>query len=352
MTTAPEQPDGKRDGQLRVRLKDVAELAGVSVKTVSNVVNGYTHVSPRMREHVQRAIDSLGYRPNMTARGLRGGRSGVIALAVPELDVPYFAELSRLVVNAAEERGWTVLIDQTGGAAEREQVVVAGIRDHLVDGVIFSPLALAGADLSDGAGHTPMVLLGERIHHGPADHVMIDNVAAAHDATMHLIGQGRRQIAAIGTQLVEAGATARQRLSGYYQALTEAGQPVQPELIAPARAYHRADGAAAMLSMLDSHTLPDAVFCFNDPLALGALRALHMRGVRVPDDIAVIGFDDIEDGRYSTPTLSTIAPDKQQIARVAVELLARRIEGGERDVEPQEIQADYELVVRESTRSG
>ncbi len=349
MTTAPERPGRNRGSQTRIRLKDVAERAGVSVKTVSNVVNGYTHVSPRMREHVQRAIDALGYRPNMTARGLRGGRSGVIALAVPELDVPYFAELSRLVVSAAEERGWTVLIDQTGGTVPREQIVVAGIRDHLVDGVIFSPLALAGADLSGGDGRTPMVLLGERIHHGPADHVMIDNVAAARDATLHLVGQGRRRIAAIGTQRVAAGATARQRLSGYHKALTEAGLPVQPELIAPARAYHRADGAAAMLSMLDDPTPPDAVFCFNDPLALGALRALHTRGVRVPDDVAVIGFDDIEDGRYSIPTLSTIAPDKQQIARVAVELLARRIDG-DRDAEPQEIRADYELVVRESTR--
>ena len=140
--SAPSPDDRRRAG-----LKDVARLAGVSVKTVSNVVNDYEHVTPKTRARVEQAIKELNYRPNLSARNLRKGRSGIIALAVPELDIPYFAELARLIVTAAEERGLTVLIDQTGGNREREQLVAEGIRDHLIDGLIFSPLALTADDL-------------------------------------------------------------------------------------------------------------------------------------------------------------------------------------------------------------
>ena len=130
-----------------VGLKDVARRAGVSIKTVSNVVNGYAHVRPDTRTRVNEAIDALGYRPNLTARGLRGGRTGVIALAVPDLTSPYFAEIAEGVIEAAEQLGWTVLIDQTDGRRERELLVLHGIRGHLIDGVVFSPLALGDEDL-------------------------------------------------------------------------------------------------------------------------------------------------------------------------------------------------------------
>jgi len=124
-------------------LKDVAARAGVSIKTVSNVVNGYVHVAPETRARVQAAIDALGYVPNPTARRLRGGRSGVIALAVPELRSPYFAELAGHIVAAAAPRGWTVLIEQTGGRGDRERDLVARLRRHAIDGIILSPVALA-----------------------------------------------------------------------------------------------------------------------------------------------------------------------------------------------------------------
>ncbi|MFC4106712.1 LacI family DNA-binding transcriptional regulator [Micromonospora zhanjiangensis] len=333
---------------MRHRLKDVAERAGVSVKTVSNVVNGYLHVRPDTRARVQEAIAELNYRPNLSARNLRRGRTGVIALAVPELDLPYFAELARHVVTAAAERGWTVLIDQTGGSHEQERMVVAGIRDHMIDGLILSPLALTGEDLAGGADGTPMVLLGERVDHGPADHVVIDNVAAARAATAHLVGLGRRRIAAIGAQRTAEGASARLRLAGYRAALEAAGIAVDDRLVAPAAAWHRADGAAAMRTLLTTGVRPDAVFCFNDTLALGALRTLHESGLRVPEDVAVAGFDDIEDGRFAIPTLSTITPDKERIARLAVDLLAARLDG-DRDAPAQALTAPHRLTPREST---
>ena len=308
-------------------LKDVAARAGVSIKTVSNVVNGYPHVAPDTRARVQAAIEALGYVPNPAARQLRSGRSGVIALAVPELQSPYFAEIAGLIVQAAERRSWTVLIDQTDGQVQRERDLVAGLRRHAIDGLIFSPLALAVEDLAQRTD-TPMVLLGERVWHGPADHVAIDNTAAAADATGHLCALGRRRIAAIGVQEAPSAVTAHQRLAGYRAALAQAGVHRDPALEVAVDGFHRGDGAVAMARLLDSGDPPDAVFCFNDLLALGAIRALLSRGVAVPADVAVIGFDDIEDGRFSTPTLSTIAPDAPRIAELAVDLLAERLRGG------------------------
>ncbi|SCE70660.1 transcriptional regulator, LacI family [Micromonospora marina] len=275
----------------------------------------------------------------------------MIALAVPELDIPYFAELARHVLTAAADHGWTVLIDQTGGGSEQERKAASGIGDHMIDGLILSPLALTADHLAALAG-LPIVLLGERIDHGladhgPADHVMVDNVAAAREITAHLIGLGRRRIAAIGSQRTPEGASARLRLAGYTAALAEAGIAYDDRLVAPAPAWHRAGGAAAVRNLLTEGVRPDAVFCFNDTLALGALRALHEVGLRVPEDVAVAGFDDIEDGRFSIPTLTTVAPDKERIARLAVELLAGRL-GPDRDSPPRELVTPHHLALRES----
>lgn len=336
---------GRRGG---VSLRDVAERAGVSIKTVSNVVHGYVHVSPATRTRVQAALDEMSYRPNLAARTLRSARTGLIALAVPELDVPYFAELARHVVREAERHGWTVLIDQTDGQLEREQQVMNGMRAHLIDGVIFSPLAAGRAELSDREDRTPIVLLGERVYDGPFDHVAIDNVAAARVAVDHLVSLGRRRVGAIGEQNRPSSGMARLRSQGYVQALTAAGLQVDPARVVPTDSYHRADGAAAMARLLENDPDVDAVFCFNDLLALGAIRLLHERGVAMPGDVAVVGFDGIDEGRFSTPSLTTVRPDKEQIARLAVDLLAARLDGSDTQG-PRELTASFELVVREST---
>jgi DNA-binding LacI/PurR family transcriptional regulator len=336
---------------LPARLKDVAVLAGVSVKTVSNVVNDYPHVRAATRARVQEAIEKLGYRPNMTARNLRSGRSGVIALAVPELDAPYFAELAHHVVGAAMERGWTVLVDETGqtlhrGLRERERSAVAGIRGQLIDGVILSPLALDETDLTR-YGSVPLVLLGERLGSHLADHVAIDNRAAAAAATQHLLDIGRRRIAVIGTQAPPFGHSARQRLQGYRAALRAAGIRYDESLIVPALEWRRVNGLAGVRGLLQLPSPPDGLFCFNDLLALGAIRGLIEAGRRVPQDVAVVGFDDIEEARFSMPTLTSVSPDKVAIAREAVAHLARRLSEGA--ASPAEVIVDYTLQCREST---
>jgi DNA-binding LacI/PurR family transcriptional regulator len=337
-----------------VRLSDVAGRAGVSVKTVSNVVHGYAHVRPETRARVQQIIDELGYQPNLTARGLRQGRTGLVALAVPILSQPYFAELASAVVAEAAELGWTVLVDQTDGKPEREREAAAGLRGHLIDGLILSPVSLEVGELSRSQADIPLVLLGERDGPGLVDHVGVDNVAAASAATAHLLGRGGRRVAAIGLQGPEhsASGVAALRRRGYETTLVDAGHRVDPVLAPQVDGYGRAHGAAAMRTLLDLRDPPDAVFCFNDTLALGALRTLADRGVRVPQDVAVVGFDDIEETRYSVPTLTTMAPDKRAIARAAVRLLAERIDGPSDLVDPlppRDIRIPHQLVVREST---
>jgi DNA-binding LacI/PurR family transcriptional regulator len=335
-------------------LKDVAGRAGVSIKTVSNVVNGHPSVRPETRARVQRALDELGYRPNLSARQLRGGRTGLIALAVPEISLPYFAELAELIVAQATVRGWTVLIEATHGERGAERNAVQGIRSHLVDGMILSPLGLRGGDVEQRRETTPLVLLGERLTDLAVDHVMIDNEAAARAVTSHLAaGLGRRRVAAIGAQPHIKEGTATPRLRGYREALARAGLPYDHELVVPVERYHRADGAAAMARLLDAPSPPDAVFCFNDTLALGALRMLLQRGARVPGDIALAGFDDIEDARFCTPSLTTIAPDKQRIAELAIALLDTRIGearlGTGQPTAPKTAFTDFSLLIREST---
>lgn len=183
-----------------VSLKDVALRAGVSVKTVSNVVNDYPHVTPSTRRRVQQAIDELGYRPNLTARHLRKGRTGIITLAVPELGNPYFAEVAGAVIDAAARHELTVLLDHTAGLREKEVLVSQGFRSHVIDGLILSPIRLESEDLLTRPEGPPMVLLGEREYDAPYDHIMIDNVGAARTAVRHLLDIGRRRIAFLGAR--------------------------------------------------------------------------------------------------------------------------------------------------------
>jgi DNA-binding LacI/PurR family transcriptional regulator len=308
-------------------LKDVAAHAGVSIKTVSNVANGNPCVAPATRARVLTSIAALNYRPNLGARHLRKARVGVLALAIPEVMVSYFAEIAHAIIGAAATHSYTVLIDHTGGDRTNETLAAHGLRPHLIDGVILSPLALEMDDLQPDHVGVPIVLLGERLYGSPWDHVVIDNMAAARLATAHLLSLGRRRVAVIGAQEQVSGETSRIRLRGYREALTAAGYEIDPALIAATPWFHRADGAVAMQQLLALDAPPDAVFCFNDLLALGAMRTLHESGVHIPDDIAVVGFDDIREAQVASPALTTVRQSLQDMGRTMARMLLDRIDG-------------------------
>lgn len=334
-----------------VTLRAVAEHAGVSVRTVSNVVNGFHHVSPHMRARVQAALDELNYRPNLLARGLRQGRTGIIALLVPEISVAYFGELAHEIVERAGQLGMTVLIDETGGLPSREvELVDIAAQSRWVDGLLLSSLGLDGPALAGLRSVVPLVLLGERTAESAHDHVGIDNVLAARTATEHLIGQGRRRIVAVGGADHPDDATSCLRLRGYRAALSDAGIPTSAEFFAPTVDYSRRSGSDAVRDLLARDHVPDALLCFNDELALGAMRELYAQGVRVPVDVAVVGFDDGQAAQYSIPALTSVAPDKAHIAGAALEMLLDRIGGS--DAKPRAVRVGHELKKRESSSVG
>lgn len=327
----------------RTTLKDVAKRVGVSAKTVLNVVNGTGWVTDELAARVRVAIDELGYRPNVAARNLRSGRSGMITVALPDLSQPYFAELASDLVRAAQERSITVLVNQTDGQDEAERRIAEGTDLPAMDGVILSPLALTAADLESREDSTPLILLGEHIGTTALSHVTVDNTAAARAAVEHLVSLGKRRIAAIGSQPNGPNETSLLRLEGYRRALAEAGIAEDPALIAPVADYQRAEGARAARRLIEQGVDFDAIFAFNDLLALGALSTLNSFGLRVPLDVALIGFDDIEEASYSTPALSSVAPDKRALARTALELLfAETPEHGETSI-------PFTIAVRAST---
>jgi DNA-binding LacI/PurR family transcriptional regulator len=333
---------------MSVTLRDVARVAGVSFKTVSNVINDHPHVSESTRVRVLAAIAELDYRPNRSARSLRSGRMGAIGLAVPELSLSYFAELADEVITAADERDVVVLIEQTGGDRRRELEVLHGSRRQLTDGLLFSPLALGSDDVAQLDVPYPMVLLGERIFNGPVDHVTMENVAGARAATELLIDRGCTRIAVIGAHAGEVLGSASLRVQGYREAIDVHGLPYLPELMVDAGPWHRINGAEAMRSLLARGVEFDGVFALNDALALGALRVLREHGVTVPDEVSIIGFDDVDEGRYSLPSLSTIDPGRREIARIAVDLLLDRLDGVVAGP-PRELRSAFRLVERESS---
>ena len=332
-------------------MHDVARMAGVSIKTVSNVVNDFPHVRPSTRERVLNAIAELDYRPNLSARGLRSGKTGVIGLAIPELRQNYFAELADSIIRAAEKYKVAVVVDQTGSTREGELAALSGRPLRLTDGLLFSPEQLGQDDVAELNVPYPLVLLGERIFNGPTDHVTMHNVAAARAATEHLIGIGRRRIAVIGGHPIhqEDTRSANLRITGYREALDAAGIPYDPRLVRLAAPWHRENGVAAIRELMADGVEFDSVFTLNDTLGLGALRALGEAGVRVPEEVALIGFDDIDEARFSVPSMSSVNPGRDEIAEVAVRLLIERINEKGEPAPPRQVLAGYSVVGREST---
>lgn len=329
-------------------LHDVAALAGVSFKTVSNVINDYPHVRESTRQRVLDAIERLDYRPNVTARSLRLGRTGVIGLAVPELALPYFAELAAEVISAAEKRGLVVLTEQTNLSRGREMDALTGPRRLITDGLILSARELTDADVELLLSNGPLVLLGEALFPDTVDHVTMRNVAAARAATEYLIGLGHRNIAVIGADPDRSQGSAALRMQGYRAGLAAHGIPFDPRLVGVAPRWQRLAGSLAMQQVLRSGAELEAVFAFNDTLAFGAMHALDEAGLRVPGDVSVIGFDDIDEASYSVPTLTSVDAGRRQIAEIAVDRLVRRIADPASSSE--RIEVDFSIVERESAR--
>jgi LacI family transcriptional regulator len=329
----------------RVRISDVAARAGVSKTTVSHVLSGNRPVAAATRERVLDAIEALGFRPDGIARSLRTRRSHMVALIVPNIGNPYYTVLARGLDRGIDGTEYRVVICNTEGRHEQELEYVVDMCDRRVDGIVLDSFTLSDASIREIAGSgVPVVWIGaETLEHPGVDTVKADDEHGAYEATTHLMQRGRTRIGMIeGTP-----GSGTPRNDGYRRALRDAGLEVNAALIRHGE-WTRAGGARAAHAMLAADERPDAIFCANDLMAIGVLDVLRDDGCRVPEDVALAGFDDIEAAAMVTPPLTTVTNPAFETGRAAGELLATRMVGGY-DGEPRHLVLPCELVVRAST---
>lgn len=333
-----------------VTMSDVARAAGVSVMTVSNVINGHRHVSEETRRKVTEAIDRLGYRMNLAARSLRSGVTGVIGLAVPDLDQPYYGQLAALLIAEARRRGYRVVVERTGASLEGEAEALAHSRLRLYDGLIIATVEVGDAEAGALFADYPVVTLGERISTAAAvDHVGMANYEGAREATRHLLEIGCRRVASVGGRTDGTPGAATLRTSGYLAALGEADLAVDQRLVVPCP-FTREGGTAAVRRLVEDDVPFDGVMCMTDTLAVGVLRALADLGIAVPGRVPVIGFDDVPEAAFAVPSLSTVAPGHAEMVNAALDMLVERVRGTRPEGVHRQFTGPHRLVVRESTR--
>ncbi len=327
---------------------DVARKAGVSPSTVSYVINGGPRpVSEATREKVLRAIAELGYRPNAVARSLRRQRTSILGLIIPDIINPYFAQVAQGIEAAAFERDFTVVFCHTNYNLHQELTYIDHLFVERAAGVIWIPATGDPAPAQKLMQYgIPTVVVDREIEKVSFPSVVADNFRGGYLATQYLISLGHERIACIVRPVRLS--HSQDRLQGYLKALEDNHLPVDERLIASG-GYRLENGYQSMQELLSVDPPPTAVFTYNDIMAIGALRALKEKGVRVPQDFSVVGFDDIPEAAYSCPALTTVRQEKYEMGAQSVALLQRLINGETFDEVPK-VAVGVELVIRESTR--
>ncbi|GER17722.1 LacI family DNA-binding transcriptional regulator [Variovorax boronicumulans] len=329
-------------------IKDVALQAGVSVTTVSHVVNDTRHVSAKVRERVELAIRELGYVPNAMARSLKSNTTSTLGMLIPNSSNPYFAEIVRIVEDRCFGAGYTLVLCNTDDEPRRQSVYLQVLAERRIDGLI---VVSTGADEDDSLAtqlrglRIPTVLVDREIADPACDLVETAHMQGGLLAVRHLLSLGHKRIACIGGPL---GVTSsEQRIEGWRMALAETGSAPNADALLWRGGFTSQGGYEAMHAILRTEQKPSAVFVCNDLMAIGALRAAHESGVRVPDELSIVGFDDIELSAYTSPPLTTVAQPKERIGALAVDMLLERMGGKRRDARKVVLQP--ELRVRAST---
>ena len=327
------------------KIEDVARQAGVSTATVSRVLSGKPYVSDDLRERVMSAVQDLNYRPSRVARSLRVQRSSIIGLIVSDIQNPFFTSVVRAVEDTAYQHKFSVFLCNSDENSEKETMYVELMVAEHVAGVILSP-TLGQNDIYRHLAEAgvPAVAIDRRVTNVDIDTVLVDNVGAARQAVLHLLEMGHRRIGAvIGTPVSSTG---EERLRGYVEALQVYGIAVEPELIR-AGAPRIATGHDFANELLTLPQPPSAIFTGNNLLTLGALSAIHARGLRIPDDIGIAAFDEMEWMYFVKPALTVVAQPTYELGRRAVDLLLLRMEDPDRPY--QEVVLEAALHIRESS---
>jgi LacI family transcriptional regulator len=308
-----------------ITINDVARFAGVSRATVSRVLNNQAYVADDVRTRVQAAMDTLGYHPSRTARRMRAMSSDLVGLIIPDIQNTLFQALVRGVEDAAYAQNMNVVLCNTDDIPDKQKVYVrlmqaeqaAGlivVPTHPNDGAMLEPVRNAGI---------PIILLDRDVNNFEADSIRVDNVRGALLAARHLITLGYQRIALIaGTQYLTPG---RERLQGFYDAMHERGIEIDQALVKVGN-FKIENGYELALELMNAAAPPDAIFASNNLMTLGALRALHELGLRVPQDVALVGFDDMPWAEDLNPPLTAVSQPGYEIGQQAVQLLLKRIE--------------------------
>lgn len=330
----------------RVTIREIADLAGVSVATVSRVMNGRDDVSPETRELVQRIVRERGYTASRTARGLSAGRTGLIGATVPLVYPAYFSFILSGAAEALYERDMRLVLCPTRHEHDREVTLLERMMQGTTDGGLLILPQESPAELEHlvEAGYRfvvvdPLQPLSERVPSVSAAHS-----AGADAAVKHLLSLGHRRIAAITGP--RGWIATEERVRGFHAALAAAGILAEPELVVDAD-FEIDPGQKAARRLLDLHDPPTAIFAFNDNAAIGILNVARRRGLRVPEDLSVVGFDDTFQATIVTPQLTTVRQPLAELGRLGVSLLMRLIEGQRLDA--LRIELATTLVVRDST---
>jgi LacI family transcriptional regulator len=329
-------------------MRDVAHRANVSIATVSHVINKTRPVSSELRERVYAAMEALGYERNVVARALRSKQSLTIGVIVPDSTNPFFAEVMRGIEDVSLAREYSVILCDTRGDLATEELHTRNLVAKQVDGIIY---------IAAGKGYThiekliarslPVVLVERDPLEMAADAVLISNFDGGYAATSYLTGLGHRRVACITgpSRLTLRG----DRLEGYRRAMEDAGLRVQEQMVQGGD-FSCGSGYRAAKTLLALPQRPTAIFAFNDLMALGVLRAAHEAGLQVPDQLSVIGFDDIYLASFAMPALTTIRLPKHEMGRQAADMLLRRIDDGLHPSQRQQL--PIELIVRRSTAAS
>lgn len=327
-------------------LKDVAREADVSVSTVSRVFNTPEKVHPGTEEHVRKTADRLGYQPSRVARRLRieKGEANLIGLVIPDIQNPFFADVTRGVEDVARDHDYTLILGNSDEDPDKQRLALNTLETEDVDGVIVPPVSKTDPEVKRLVeGSIAVVCVDRRIDNVRVDTIVSDNRKGAYEAVSHLIDLGYERIAFIGG--IPRISTSVERRKGYKDALRDHGLPVDPTLIREGNS--RQEGAARLTSdLLDLDDPPKALFTGNNLTTLGALSALNVRGVRIPEDVALVGYDDIPWAMALNPPPTVVDQPGYEIGRRAAEILLDRITEPNRS--PTTVALKPNLIVRQS----
>ena len=331
-----------------VTMREVAENAGVSIATVSHVINGTRFVSPEVRKRVKNVMQELGYRPNSLARSLRIGESKTIGMIVPDVANQFFADISRQIENISFQQDYSVILCNSDNDVEKQLSYISTLLKKQVDGVIFISAGESSEHLEQlSLSQVPVVVVDRDVALAYADVVLLDNKDAGYKATRHLTDLGHKRIACISGP--NDLAPSMLRVEGFKNALADAGITCKKEYIVLGD-FLFSGGENAMNTLLNQDPIPTAVFALNDMMAIGAITAIRRAGLHVPQDISIVGFDDIRMASAVSPALTTISQPVEQMAQIAAELLINKIKSKTSKNENQRVLLKAELVIRESTQ--